>query len=434
MAGVLSWQGAELLAPGARRRALTAPFMCAVLSLLSLRWHAAQTSSTACPRVPRVLPACPAGTACLCPPPSTPPGLAWCSRAPACRSRSCSCSARRRAPPSSGGCLRWVAVGLCGVVGRVWVGAAPPPCRLTGWLPPMSACFTQYRCSLCAAPWLSTCLPACPARSFNDIVKRLAAQEPTEPTFVSKRADAVERFVVAHGQIILNQFQNYPGGCCACPAAAGLTGQQLVGWLADDKQQLPATARALTPSPRPCLPPLPRPALPAVKEVRSSAFASTLRERMAQLRHSKLYKTAKKEALRVRAVNRNPMKVSGCCTADCTAIGTALILGLHPGCGPATAQPPRPRPDPLLSRRLPCPAPPAEPAARRGPLQAHDRHRHHHGQVHLAGVLPPRQGRGRGGRGRQGAWVWGRQEQQRGCRLRAGQMTAAALATGRPCC
>ena len=32
---------------------------------------------------------------------------------------------------------------------------------------------------------------------------------------------------------------------------------------------------------------------------------------MAQLRHSKLYKTAKKEAMRGRAVNRNPMKVGG---------------------------------------------------------------------------------------------------------------------------
>ena len=37
---------------------------------------------------------------------------------------------------------------------------------------------------------------------------------------------------------------------------------------------------------------------------------STLRERMAQLRHCQLYKTAaKKEVARVRGVNRNPMKV-----------------------------------------------------------------------------------------------------------------------------
>jgi hypothetical protein len=40
---------------------------------------------------------------------------------------------------------------------------------------------------------------------------------------------------------------------------------------------------------------------------------------MAQLRHSKLYKTAKKEALRVRAVNRNPMKVGWALYRSCTA-------------------------------------------------------------------------------------------------------------------
>ncbi|PSC75867.1 DNA (cytosine-5)-methyltransferase 1-like [Micractinium conductrix] len=91
--------------------------------------------------------------------------------------------------------------------------------------------------------------------SFADIVKRLAAEEEGKPTFVSKKVDAVERFVVAHGQIFLNQFQNYP-----------------------------------------------------VKEVKNSAFVSTLRERMQHLRHSKLYKQSKKEVLRVRAVNRNPTK------------------------------------------------------------------------------------------------------------------------------
>lgn len=91
--------------------------------------------------------------------------------------------------------------------------------------------------------------------SFNDIVKRLAAQPETDPTFVNKRVDRVERFVVAHGQIFVNQFQNYP-----------------------------------------------------LKEVRNSAFVSTLKEHMQQLRHSKLYKAHKKEVVRVRGVNRNPMK------------------------------------------------------------------------------------------------------------------------------
>lgn len=53
-----------------------------------------------------------------------------------------------------------------------------------------------------------------------------------------------------------------------------------------------------------------RPHPPAVKEVRNSAFVSTLKEHMQQLRHSKLYKAHKKEVVRVRGVNRNPMKVS----------------------------------------------------------------------------------------------------------------------------
>jgi hypothetical protein len=48
---------------------------------------------------------------------------------------------------------------------------------------------------------------------------------------------------------------------------------------------------------------------PADKDIQKSAFVSTLRERMAQLRHSKLYSGGKKEVVRVRGVNRNPMKV-----------------------------------------------------------------------------------------------------------------------------
>lgn len=42
-----------------------------------------------------------AGTACPCPPPSTPPGLACRSSAPAWPSRCCSCCRWRPAPPSS---------------------------------------------------------------------------------------------------------------------------------------------------------------------------------------------------------------------------------------------------------------------------------------------------------------------------------------------
>ncbi len=78
------------------------------------------------------------------------------------------------------------------------------------------------------------------------------------------------------------------------------------GSRAPSHRQAPVTCH-LSPSTSPACCPLPP--LPAVKEVRNSAFVSTLKERMSQLRHSKLYKASKKEVLRVRAVNRNPMKV-----------------------------------------------------------------------------------------------------------------------------
>jgi hypothetical protein len=65
----------------------------------------------------------------------------------------------------------------------------------------------------------------------------------------------VERFVVVHGQILLNQFKHFP-----------------------------------------------------VKAVANSAFAATLKDKMEMRRHSKLY-YGKKAVLKVKAVNRNPMKV-----------------------------------------------------------------------------------------------------------------------------
>jgi hypothetical protein len=131
--------------------------------------------------------------------------------------------------------LRWAraasAVGLWWA--RVWalLNALPAGCLAQRPRRRPAAAFTHIPLLTWRhpSPFLSPLLPACPARSFNDIVKRLAAQEATEPTFVSKRADVVERFVVAHGQIVLNQFQNYPGGWGwvvggggACSAGGGL--------------------------------------------------------------------------------------------------------------------------------------------------------------------------------------------------------------------
>eukprot|EP00887_Chlorella_sp_A99_P005231 scaffold1.g5231.t1 len=91
--------------------------------------------------------------------------------------------------------------------------------------------------------------------SFGDVVKRIAALPEGDACFISKKVERVERFVVAHGQIILNQFANYP-----------------------------------------------------VESVKRSGFAAVLKERMQQLRHCKLYKVARKaEPVRLRGVNRNPM-------------------------------------------------------------------------------------------------------------------------------
>ena len=126
---------------------------------------------------------------------------------------------------------------------------------------------------------------------------------PLHPFLPRLQFDAVERFVVAHGQIILNQFQNYPGAPAALvwAAAAGtaLVCARIAGLLLLSEI---AAGRACCTSWQFCSPfvhsassshhtPSTNSFLPhAVKEVRNSAFVAALKERMAQLRHSKLYK------------------------------------------------------------------------------------------------------------------------------------------------
>ena len=46
--------------------------------------------------------------------------------------------------------------------------------------------------------------------SFADVVKRLAEAAEGAPTFVSKKPDRIERFIVVHGQILLNQIAHFP--------------------------------------------------------------------------------------------------------------------------------------------------------------------------------------------------------------------------------
>uniref|UniRef100_A0A383WCP9 Cytosine-specific methyltransferase n=1 Tax=Tetradesmus obliquus TaxID=3088 RepID=A0A383WCP9_TETOB len=93
--------------------------------------------------------------------------------------------------------------------------------------------------------------------SFADIVKRLAEVPPGSHTFISKRPERVERYLVVHGQILLNQIKAYPN--------------------------------------------------PAVQK---APFVGSLREKMEARKHSKLYfsKRGFSKAAAVRAVNRNPMK------------------------------------------------------------------------------------------------------------------------------
>ena len=46
--------------------------------------------------------------------------------------------------------------------------------------------------------------------SIADVTKRVAEFERGHHAFISKDATLVERYVVVHGQIILQQFTNYP--------------------------------------------------------------------------------------------------------------------------------------------------------------------------------------------------------------------------------
>lgn len=112
--------------------------------------------------------------------------------------------------------------------------------------------------------------------SFTDVVKRLTALEEIDPVFVSKKADAVEHFLLVHGQIILNQFRNFPS-----------------------------------------------------KEIKQCGFVHQLTEQMSRLRHNKLYQLAAKGAKGGGTkINRNPMKdrAAGGRAKPMNATATKLVL------------------------------------------------------------------------------------------------------------
>lgn len=59
--------------------------------------------------------------------------------------------------------------------------------------------------------------------SFAEIIKRLAEFEKNHPAFISSNPAMVERYVVVHGQILLQQFVEYPDNTIRnCPFVSGL--------------------------------------------------------------------------------------------------------------------------------------------------------------------------------------------------------------------
>lgn len=60
--------------------------------------------------------------------------------------------------------------------------------------------------------------------SFTDVIKKLAEQPPDAKTYISSKPADVERYVVVHGQIILQQFAEYPSARIKkCVFVSGLT-------------------------------------------------------------------------------------------------------------------------------------------------------------------------------------------------------------------
>ncbi|GER54987.1 cytosine-specific methyltransferase [Striga asiatica] len=60
--------------------------------------------------------------------------------------------------------------------------------------------------------------------SFTDVIKRISDFNKDNPAFISSNSVLVERYVVVHGQIILQQFSEYPdNNIKKCPFVIGLT-------------------------------------------------------------------------------------------------------------------------------------------------------------------------------------------------------------------
>ncbi|KAL6767831.1 MET1 [Auxenochlorella protothecoides x Auxenochlorella symbiontica] len=150
-----------------------------------------------------------------------------------------------------------------------WYRLSVPAAKYAPWFRPV---LQTARLAARVLTWLSEESRASKL-SFNDVVKRLVAS-PDTALALFKKPEAVERYLLVHGAILLNQFAAWP-----------------------------------------------------VAAVRKSAFATTLRARMQDVRHSKLYRAAAKPARSGAAVNRNPMKdrAAGGRSKPMTATATTMV-------------------------------------------------------------------------------------------------------------
>ncbi|KAL6501336.1 Class I-like SAM-binding methyltransferase superfamily [Orobanche hederae] len=88
--------------------------------------------------------------------------------------------------------------------------------------------------------------------SFTDVVKRISGFTTDHPAFISSNPVLVERYVVVHGQIILQQFSEYPDHSIKkCPFVIGLTQKMEekhhTKWLVKKKKLLERDEQNLNP-------------------------------------------------------------------------------------------------------------------------------------------------------------------------------------------
>ena len=88
--------------------------------------------------------------------------------------------------------------------------------------------------------------------SFGDVIKKVSEFSQDNKSYISSDALAVERYVVVHGQIILQLFAEFPDEKIRkCPFVAGLTSKMEARhhtkWLMKKKKVLPRSEPNLNP-------------------------------------------------------------------------------------------------------------------------------------------------------------------------------------------